>query len=163
MLKQIKENGITKNDFQHFTYEEKDIEEQFFTAINQGYYIEALSILESKEWHQKTKNSLNKNYFTLYRTLLIKIKKELNINNSLKRTKDNNKFELPAKKNRQLIVHINNLKKLIQKEKYNEAYLYYQQNNLDGICEELDKELQIFLPFLNKSTTKVKKRTNNKI
>lgn len=162
MLKEIKKLGLVKENFEQFTYDGENIEDNFFKAINEGDYISALSIMESKEWYQITENSSNKKYLPLYRNLLINIRNQLNENESSKRKRNNDECNLPFTEKTKLEIHIQNLKQLIQKAKYKEAYFYYQFNDLKGISKEVDSELQVFLPFLDRIITKEKEELTAK-
>ena len=141
-LKRSKEENITISNFEQFTYEEKDIEKKFFKALSIGDYIQALNIIKEK------KLPYNSN-FSLYKSLLIELDKQLKNN---EQTPANNK-ELELQDENPTIKHLNTLKKLLKEKNYLDAYLYYQNNNLEGISINLTVELKTILTFLKQFET----------
>lgn len=152
VLKNIKEKQLVVADFEHFSYNEKNIEKRFFEAISQGDFKEALDIINNTDWYQKTQDSPNRRYFPLYKNLLLNIENQLNQNKKLQTQQDNN--DLNLEEDNQIIIHLENIRKLIKERKFKEAYLYYQCNNFESISENLNQELHVILPFLENSVTK---------
>lgn len=144
-LKRSKEGNITISNFEQFTSVEKDIEKNFFKALSNGDYIQALDIIKRKNWSY----SSYRNYFPLYQSLLIELDRQLKNN---EQTIAKNK-ELELQDENQTITHLNTLRKLLKEKNYSGAYLYYQNNNLEEISTNLNIELETILTFLKQFET----------
>lgn len=120
-----------------------DNNHNFFDAINNGNYPQALNIMSTENIFSDNNNNINW-YLSLFKILLLKLSKELDNNNKMASIRNNTtNINLPE---------LYKLKNLIEHNKYQQAYQLYKSNNFKNISENLDQDLQILLPLLVESS-----------
>lgn len=132
IIKTTKKYKLTKDYFNT-----DDNNNDFFTVLNNGDYPQALNIISQE-------NVIDKNinwYLSLYKILLLKLSKELKNN---EKTIYNGRIKLQVDTESKL----SNLKKLIEHNKYQQAYDLYKNEDFSDISNDLNQELQRLLPLL---------------
>lgn len=149
-LRNITDYNLDNNSFETFSYTETDMIEKFLKAISLGDYKEAYQISREEKWLKEMKKSDNKAYLIIFKKLLYQINRGIE-NNSLPIEHTDTQESLEENP---LLEQLSTLKLLVKKRKFITAYNYYQEHNLEGISEELDQVLQVFLPFIEKTVKK---------
>lgn len=143
-LRNIQAYNLDENSFETFTYTETDIIEKFMKAISLGDYQAAYEISKDEKWNKEINKSENRDYLLIYKKLLFQINKGIKNNSLPFEYKD---IQEPLEE-KALLKQLATLKELVKKRKFTTAYNYYQEQNLEGVSEELDLILQTFLPFI---------------
>lgn len=143
-LRKIQDFNLDENSFEAFTYTETGIIEKFLKAISLGDYQTAYQISKDEIWNKEINKSENRDYLLIYKKLLFHINRTIK-NNSLPLEYKDNQESLD---NNPILEQLATLKKLVKKRKFTTAYNYYQEQNLEGVSEELDQILQTLLPFI---------------
>ncbi len=143
-LKTIRDYDLDENSFEVFTYSNKDIMSDFCEAIKIGDYQTANALSGEEKWNREVDKNPNRKYLIMYKKLL----------NQIYWSTKNNSFQKNILESSEEIIHnpvldsLSELKALIKKRKYLEAYVYYYSHDFTGASPELNQELQVFIPFL---------------
>ena len=158
-LENIDEFHLDRNSFAEFEYAEENILEKFLKAISLGDYTTAYQLTTDKKWYEENKKSPNKSDNFMHRKLLYLI---------------NNKLDTPQKTLSQestaddevddysTIDCLRNLNTLLKHRKFTEALECYQENELNGINDNLNAELEVFLQFLSQPIKREDKKRKEK-
>lgn len=104
--------------------------DSFHKAMAFGDYKSAYDIINSNEWfNDKISNS---KYYVVYRKILISLNGRLKGRGKANNLNDNDK-QITVKND--YLELLANLKRLVKKREYNEAYKYLRENNFQNNCE----------------------------
>ncbi len=143
-----KNSSITSQSFSNFENNNENLKEKLIETLKNGDYISAIKIYKKKDFYQQIKYDKDKNYLLLYRELLNILNSKLE-KNELFENSVNSKLPQVINNNK-TIDYLSIVKKLIKKQRYDELYKYYIENENVNINGDLKSELKKFILFIDK-------------